>query len=58
METSICSSPATRTQRYGGRISRKTPFKLRGESFRGKKLATVSLQAGKVAGVEPATAQE
>lgn len=35
-----------------------TVFKLRGESFRGKKLETVSLQTGKVAGVEPSTSQE
>lgn len=31
-----------------------TVFKLRGESFRGKKLETISLQAGKVKAVEPA----
>ena len=30
-----------------------TVFKLRGESFRGKKLETVSLQTGKVQAVEP-----
>lgn len=30
-----------------------TVFKLRGESFRGKKLETVSLQTGKVRAVEP-----
>ena len=35
-----------------------TVFKLRGESFRGKKLETVSLQTGKVPAVEPVTAQE
>ena len=33
-------------------------FKLRGESFRGKKLDTVSLQTGKVKAVEPMTPQE
>ena len=33
-------------------------FKLRGESFRGKKLETVSLQTGKVPAVEPVAAQE
>ena len=32
-----------------------TVFKLRGESFRGKKLETVSLQTGKVKAVEPIT---
>ena len=31
-----------------------TVFKLRGESFRGKKLETISLQTGKVKAVEPA----
>ena len=30
-----------------------TVFKLRGESFRGKKLDTVSVQTGKVKAVEP-----
>ena len=30
-----------------------TMFKLRGESFRGKKLETVSLQTGKVKAVKP-----
>ena len=35
-----------------------TVFKLRGESFRGKKLETVSLQTGKVKAVEPMTATE
>ena len=30
-----------------------TVFKLRGESFRGKKLETISLQTGKVKAVEP-----
>ncbi len=35
-----------------------TVFKLRGESFRGKKLETVSLQTGKVKAVEPMTDQE
>ena len=35
-----------------------TVFKLRGESFRGKKLDTVSLQTGKVKAVEPMTPQE
>lgn len=35
-----------------------TVFKLRGESFRGKKLETVSLQTGKVPAVEPVAAQE
>ncbi len=33
-------------------------FKLRGESFRGKKLETVSLQTGKVNAVEEMTEQE
>ena len=33
-------------------------FKLRGESFRGKKLETVSLQTGKVTAVEEMTEQE
>ncbi len=33
-----------------------TVFKLRGESFRGKKLETVSLQTGKVKAVEPPNA--
>ncbi len=31
---------------------------FRGESFRGKKLETVSLQTGKVQAVEPLTIQE
>ena len=35
-----------------------TVFKLRGESFRGKKLETVSLQTGKVQAVEPLSQQE
>ena len=35
-----------------------TVFKLRGESFRGKKLETISLQTGKVKAVEPMTPQE
>ena len=35
-----------------------TVFKLRGESFRGKKLETVSLQTGKIPAVEPVVAQE
>ena len=35
-----------------------TVFKLRGESFRGKKLETVSVQTGKVKAVEPMTTQE
>ncbi len=35
-----------------------TVFKLRGESFRGKKLETVSLQTGKVQAVEPIPAPE
>ena len=35
-----------------------TVFKLRGESFRGKKLETVSLQTGKVRTVEPLTTDE
>ena len=35
-----------------------TVFKLRGESFRGKKLETVSLQTGKVQAVEPLPQQE
>jgi len=35
-----------------------TVFKLRGESFRGKKLETVSLQTGKVKAVEPITTVE
>ena len=35
-----------------------TVFKLRGESFRGKKLETVSLQTGKVNAIEPMTATE
>ena len=34
-----------------------TVFKLRGESFRGKKLETVSLQTGKIPAVEPVVAQ-
>lgn len=32
-----------------------TVFKLRGESFRGKKLETISLQTGKVKAIEPVT---
>ena len=35
-----------------------TVFKLRGESFRGKKLETVSLQTGKVAGVQAITEEK
>ena len=35
-----------------------TVFKLRGESFRGKKLETVSLQTGKVSAIEPIAAKE
>ena len=35
-----------------------TVFKLRGESFRGKKLETVSLQTGKVPAVEPVTTEK
>ena len=35
-----------------------TVFKLRGESFRGKNLETVSLQTGKVSAIEPITAKE
>lgn len=35
-----------------------TVFKLRGESFRGKRLETISLQTGKVKAVEPMTATE
>lgn len=35
-----------------------TVFKLRGESFRGKKLETRSVQTGKVKAVEPLTTQE
>ena len=35
-----------------------TVFKLRGESFRGKKLETVSLQTGKVSAIELITAKE
>jgi len=35
-----------------------TVFKLRGESFRGKKLETVYLQTGKIPAVEPVVAQE
>ena len=35
-----------------------TVFKLRGESFRGKKLETVSLQTSKIPAVEPVVAQE
>ena len=35
-----------------------TVFKLRGESFRGKKLETISLQTGKVQAVDPIPAQE
>ena len=35
-----------------------TVFKLRGESFRGKKLETISLQTGKVKAVEPMTRTE
>ena len=39
-------------------VADATLFKLRGESFRGKKLETVSLQTGKVQAVEPLTIQE
>ena len=35
-----------------------TVFKLRGESFRGKKLDTVSVQTGKVKAVEPLAGQQ
>ena len=35
-----------------------TVFKLRGESFRGKKLETVSLQTGKVPAVETVVTKE
>ncbi|MDD7170748.1 MAG: hypothetical protein PUH52_06495 [Faecalibacterium sp.] len=35
-----------------------TVFKLRGESFRGKKLDTVSVQTGKVKAVEPMADQQ
>ena len=35
-----------------------TVFKLRGESFRGKKLETVSLQTGKIPAVESVVAKE
>ena len=35
-----------------------TVFKLRGESFRGKKLETISLQTGKISAVEPAVTKE
>ena len=35
-----------------------TVFKLRGESFRGKKLETVSLQTGKVSAIEPIATKE
>lgn len=35
-----------------------TVFKLCGESFRGKKPETVSLQTGKTFGVEPVAAKE
>ena len=35
-----------------------TVFKLRGESFRGKKLETVSLQTGKVPAVEPVATEK
>ena len=35
-----------------------TVFKLRGESFRGKKLETVSLQTGKVSAVEPVATEK
>ena len=35
-----------------------TVFKLRGESFRGKKLESVSLQTGKVSAIEPIAAKE
>ena len=35
-----------------------TVFKLRGESFRGKKLETVSLKTGKVSATEPVKSQE
>lgn len=34
------------------RLDEATVFKLRGESFRGKKLDTVSVQTGKVKAVE------
>ena len=33
-------------------------FKLRGESFRGKKLDTVSVQTGKVKAIEPMADQQ
>ena len=35
-----------------------TVFKLRGESFRGKKLETISLQTGKVKAIEPMAGQK
>ena len=35
-----------------------TVFKLRGESFRGKKLDTVSVQTGKVKAIEPMADQQ
>lgn len=35
-----------------------TVFKLRGDSFRGKKLETVSLQTGKVSAVEPVATEK
>ena len=35
-----------------------TVFKLRGESFRGKKMDTVSVQTGKVKAVEPMAGQQ
>ena len=43
--------------RHKARISH-TVFKLRGDSFRGKKLETVSLQTSKVQDVEPLAAPE
>lgn len=35
-----------------------TVFKLRGESFRGKRLETISLQTGKISAVEPVVTKE
>ncbi len=35
-----------------------TVFKIRGESFRGKKLETVSLQTGRVQALEPVSMKE
>ena len=35
-----------------------TVFKLRGESFRGKRLETVSLQTGKIPAIEPVATKE